>query len=51
MIKGLDTYTVKNGYIYPNSLLRSSNLYGAETYYTLILKETDTRMIKRIEDK
>ena len=49
LIKGLETYTVKNGLVYLNSLLRSSILYGAETYYNLTEKET--RMIERIEEE
>ena len=47
LIKGLETYTVKNGLMYLNSLL--SILYGAETYYNLTEKET--RMIERIEEE
>ena len=46
MIKGLETYSVKNGLIYLNSLLRSSNLYEAETYYNLT--GSNTRMIEKI---
>ena len=38
-IKGLGTYTIKNGVIYLNSLLRGSILYAAETYYNLSVKE------------
>ena len=49
MIKGLDTYTVKNGLIYLYSLLRSSILYRAEIYCNLT--ETNTRMIERIEEE
>jgi hypothetical protein len=49
IIKGLETYTVRNGLIYLNSLLRSSILYGAETYYNLT--ENNIRMIERIEEE
>ena len=48
MIKGLKTYTVQNGLIYLNSLLRSSILYGGETYYNLT--ERQLRMIEIIEE-
>ena len=49
MIKGLETFTVKNGLIYLNSLLRSSILYAGETYYNL--SEKDLRMIEAIEEE
>ena len=35
MIRDLQTYTIQNGIIYLNSLLRSSVLYAGETYYNL----------------
>ena len=43
MIKGLETYTIQNGLVYLNSLLRSSILYAAETYYNL--SERNLRML------
>ena len=49
MVKGLETYTVKTGLIYLNSLLRSSILYAAETYYNL--SERNFRMIEAIEEE
>ena len=49
MIKGLETYSIKNGLIYLNSLLRSSILYAGETYYNL--SEKDLRMVERIEEE
>ena len=49
IIKGLETHTVRNGLIYLNSLLRSSILYGAETYYNLT--NNDIRTIERIEEE
>ena len=48
MIKGLKTYTIQNGLIYMNSLLRSSILYTGETYYNLTKRQL--RMIERIEE-
>ena len=48
MIKGLETYTIKNGLIYLNSLLRSSILYAGETYYNLA--ERQLRMIEKMEE-
>ena len=39
MISGLGTYLVESGLIYFKSLLRSSLLYAAETYYDLTEKE------------
>ena len=48
MIKGLKTYTVQNRLIYLNSLLRSSILYGGETYYNLT--ERQLRMIEKMEE-
>ena len=48
MIKGLETYTVRSGIIYLNSLLRSSILYAAETYYNL--SERNLRMLEIIEE-
>ena len=48
MVKGLETYTVKIGLIYLNSLLRSSILYAAETYYNL--SERNFRMLEEIEE-
>ena len=49
MKKGLETYTVKNGLIYLNSLLRSSVLYAGETYYNL--SEKDLRLMEFIEEE
>ena len=46
MISGLGTYTLEAGIIYFKSLLRSSLLYAAETYYNLTEKE-----IRLIESK
>ena len=46
MIEGLETYTVESGLIYFKSLLRSSLLYAAETYYGMTEQE-----IKLIETK
>ena len=44
MISGLGTYSVEYGSIYFKSLLRSSLLYGAETYYNIT--ERELRLIK-----
>ena len=49
MIKGLETHSIQNGLIYMNSLLRSSVLYAAETYYNLT--ERNLRMIEMIEEE
>ena len=49
MIKGLETFTIKNGLIYLNSLLRSSILYAGETYYNL--SEKELRMVEMIEEE
>ena len=49
MIKGLETHTIENGLVYLNSLLRSSILYAAETYYNLT--ERNLRMIEMIEEE
>ena len=49
MIKGLETYTIQNGLVYLNSLLRSSILYAAETYYNLT--ERNLRMLEMIEEE
>ena len=46
MISGLGTYSLEAGIIYFKSLLRSSLLYAAETYYNLTEKE-----IRLIESK
>ena len=48
-IKGLGTYTIKNGVIYLNSLLRGSILYSAETYYNL--SERNLRSLESIEEE
>ena len=48
-IKGLGTYTIKNGVIYLNSLLRGSILYAAETYYNL--SERNLIMLESIEEE
>ena len=48
IIQGLGTYTIQNGLIYFNSLLRSSILYAGETYYNLT--ERNFRMIESIEE-
>ena len=48
MIKYLQTYTIQNGIIYLNSLLRSSLLYAGETYYNLTVR--NLRLIEKIEE-
>jgi hypothetical protein len=49
MILGLGTYTVESGNIYFKSLLRSSLLYAAETYYNITEKEF--RLIETKEEE
>ena len=49
MLEGLQTYTFESGIVYLESILRSSILYGAETYYNLT--ESNLRMIESIEEK
>ena len=48
MIKWLKIYKVQNGLKYLNSLLRSSLLFGGETYYNVT--ERQLRMTVTIED-
>ena len=48
MFKNLGTYTVLNGLIYLNSLLRASILYAGETYYNITEKKL--RMIEGMEE-
>ena len=45
----LGTYSIESGLIYFDSLLRSSLLYAAETYYNLI--ESDFRLIESKEEE
>ena len=49
MICGLGTYTVESGIIYFKSLLRSSLLYAAETYYNMT--EQELRLIETKEEE
>ena len=49
MIQGLGTYTIENGLIYLNSLIRASILYASETCYNLT--EKDFRSIEKIEEE
>ena len=49
MIQGLGTYTVESGIIYFKSLLRSSLLYAAETYYNITKQEL--RLIETKEEE
>ena len=48
IIQGLGIYTIQNGFIYLNSLLRASLLYAAETYFNLT--EKNLRLIESIEE-
>ena len=49
MISGLGTYSVESGSIYFKSLLRSSLLYAAETYYNIT--EMELRLIESKEEE
>ena len=49
MISGLGTYSLESGSIYVKSLLRSSLLYAAETYYNITEKEL--RLIESKEEE
>ena len=49
MVEGLGSYTIESGLIYMESILRSSILYAAETYYNLT--ETDLRLLEKNEEK
>ena len=49
MVKGCGKYTIECGFIYPNSILRGSILYGAESM--LNIKEDDYRKIEQIEEQ
>ena len=48
MIKGLGPYTFEGAFIYIQSLIRTSLLYGSETMYNITEKEL--RAIESIEE-
>ena len=48
LLKPLGKYTFECGFIFPNSLIRSSVLYGAEAMYNITEKEL--RELERIEE-
>ena len=48
MVSDLGKYTIECGFIYLNSLLRGSILYGAEAM--IDIKESDFRKIEQIEE-